>query len=85
MARPRPGPDGSGPCRPRCAACSIWIDAGSSDEWFLDLGAAAFQSALGAIGITEPVVHYELFEGTHADIEYRYPMAIGWLADRISP
>ena len=28
----------------------IWIDAGSSDEWFLDLGAAAFQSALAAIG-----------------------------------
>ncbi len=62
----------------------IWIDAGTSDEFYLDLGAIAFRDELAAIGVTEPVVRFELFEGTHSDLEYRYPMAIAWLADRIS-
>lgn len=62
----------------------IWIDAGRSDEYYLDLGAEAFRRALAAIGVSEPVVRFELFEGTHSDIEHRYPMAIGWLAERIS-
>lgn len=62
----------------------IWIDAGRKDEWHLDLGAEAYRRALAAIGVTEPTVRFELFEGTHADIEHRYPMAIGWLAERIS-
>jgi len=62
----------------------IWIDAGRSDEWHLDLGAEAFRHALAAAGVGEPVVRFELFEGRHADIEHRYPMAIGWLAERIS-
>ena len=62
----------------------IWIDAGTSDEFYLDLGAEAFRRELAAIGIAEPVVRFELFEGTHMDIEHRYPMAIGWLAARIS-
>jgi hypothetical protein len=62
----------------------IWIDAGRNDEWHLDLGAEAFRLELAAIGVTEPIVRFELFEGTHADLEYRYPMAIGWLAERIS-
>jgi hypothetical protein len=29
-------------------------------------------------------VHFELFDGTHAGIEWRYPEAIGWLAERLS-
>ncbi|MGH2462883.1 MAG: alpha/beta hydrolase [Candidatus Limnocylindria bacterium] len=62
----------------------IWIDAGRKDEWHLDLGAEAFRSELAAIGVVEPTVRFELFEGTHADLEYRYPMAIGWLAERIA-
>jgi hypothetical protein len=62
----------------------IWIDAGRNDEWHLDLGAEAFRLELAAIGVIEPIVRFELFEGTHADLEYRYPMAIGWLAERIS-
>jgi hypothetical protein len=62
----------------------IWIDAGRDDEWYLDLGAEAFRLELAAIGVSEPIVRFELFEGTHADLEYRYPMAIGWLAERIS-
>jgi S-formylglutathione hydrolase FrmB len=63
----------------------IWIDAGRSDEFYLDLGAEAFRAALAAAGIGEPIVRYELFEGTHGGIEWRYPQAIGWLAERLAP
>jgi S-formylglutathione hydrolase FrmB len=62
----------------------IWIDAGTSDEFYLDLGATAFRDELAGIGVTEPVVHFELVGGTHSDLEHRYPMAIAWLAERIS-
>ena len=63
----------------------IWIDAGRQDQWHLDVGAEAFRLELAAIGVDQPIVRFELFEGTHNDIEYRYPPAIGWLAERISP
>jgi hypothetical protein len=29
-------------------------------------------------------VKFELVEGGHGDLEHRYPMALAWLADRIS-
>jgi hypothetical protein len=29
-------------------------------------------------------VHYELFEGTHSNIEWRYPLALRFLAERLS-
>jgi len=63
----------------------IWIDAGRSDDYYLDLGAEAFRSELAAIGVTEPVVRFELFDGTHSGIDWRYPMALAWLAGRIAP
>lgn len=62
----------------------IWIDAGRGDEFFLDLGAEAFRQELERLGVTEPIVHYELFDGTHGGTEWRYPMSIGWLAERLS-
>jgi S-formylglutathione hydrolase FrmB len=62
---------------------AIWIDGGTSDEWFLDLGSQAFRDALRAIGVAH--VHFELFEGAHGRIEYRYPMALAYLAERLSP
>jgi S-formylglutathione hydrolase FrmB len=63
---------------------AIWVDAGKSDEYFLDLGAQAFVAALEALGIGEPVLRFELFDGTHAGIEWRYPPAVGWLAERLA-
>jgi S-formylglutathione hydrolase FrmB len=59
---------------------AIWIDAGRSDEYYLDLGAEAFRAELERLGIGEPEVHFELFDGTHANIEWRYPLAVAWLA-----
>jgi pimeloyl-ACP methyl ester carboxylesterase len=60
---------------------AIYIDAGKRDEWFLDLGADAFRRELEAIGITD--VFFELFDATHMGIEYRYPLAIRYLAERL--
>jgi Putative esterase len=62
---------------------AIWVDGGKSDEWFLDLGAQAFVDALADAGVTG--VHFELFEGTHGRIDYRYPMSLSFLAGRLSP
>jgi S-formylglutathione hydrolase FrmB len=61
---------------------AIWIDSGSRDEYYLDLGAEAFRRALAEIGVTD--VHFELFDATHAAIEYRYPLALRYLAERLS-
>ncbi|MHB8296721.1 MAG: alpha/beta hydrolase [Acidimicrobiales bacterium] len=61
---------------------AIWLDGGKSDEWFLDLGAQAFRDALLEIGVSD--VHFELFEGGHGRIDYRYPMALAYLAERLS-
>jgi S-formylglutathione hydrolase FrmB len=61
---------------------AIWIDSGSRDEFYLDLGAEAFRRALDEIGVTD--VHFELFDATHAAIEYRYPLALRYLAERLS-
>ncbi len=62
---------------------AVWIDAGTRDEWYLDLGAEAFRAGLDRVGVPADRVHFELFDATHAAIDYRYPMALGWLAHRL--
>lgn len=62
---------------------SIWIDAGAADEFFIDLGATALHQQLLSQGVDADKVHFELFDGTHARIEYRYPLAIEWLIRRM--
>ena len=62
---------------------AIYIDAGKRDQYYLDLGAEAFRRALERIGVTD--VFFELFDATHSAIEYRYPIAIRYLAERLSP
>ncbi|CRK56090.1 putative esterase [Alloactinosynnema sp. L-07] len=62
---------------------SIWIDAGTSDEWYLDLGAQAFRAELAKIGVPDDRVHFELFDAGHGAIDYRYPLALTWLAERL--
>ncbi|HKE17473.1 MAG TPA: alpha/beta hydrolase-fold protein [Kofleriaceae bacterium] len=61
---------------------AIYIDAGIRDEFFLDLGAEAFRRALERIGVTD--VYFELFDATHMQIEYRYPISLKFLADRLA-
>ncbi len=61
---------------------AIYIDAGKKDQWFLDLGAEAFRRELERIGVTD--VFFELFDATHMGIEYRYPLSLRYLAERLS-
>lgn len=60
----------------------IYLAAGRSDEYYLDLGARAFSKELNLLGIEHTL---DLFEGTHGGIQYRYPGAIGQLAEALSP
>jgi hypothetical protein len=61
---------------------AIYIDAGKRDEYFLDLGAEAFRSALNSAGVTD--IFFELFDATHTAIDYRYPLSLKYLAERLS-
>ena len=61
---------------------AIYVDAGKKDQYFLDLGAEAFRRELEAIGVTD--VFFELFDATHNAIEYRYPIGLTYLAERLS-
>jgi hypothetical protein len=63
---------------PRCADAlrsmrRIYLDAGRSDEWHLDLGAQAVSDQLSRLGVAHSL---ELFDGGHGGITYRYPGAI---------
>jgi S-formylglutathione hydrolase FrmB len=60
----------------------IYLDAGRSDEYYLDLGAQAFAKELDAIGADYTL---ELFDGTHGGIQYRYPLALRALAEALQP
>jgi hypothetical protein len=62
---------------------AIWIDAGNRDDWYLDLGAEAMRDALTAVGCSE--IAFETYDATHSAIEYRYPLSLAWLAERLSP
>ena len=73
---------------PRCAETlrglrAVYIDAGKRDEYWLDLGAEAFRRALADVGVTD--VFFELFDAGHGHIEYRYPIALRYLAERLTP
>ena len=51
----------------------IYLDAGRSDEYYLDLGAQAFAAELDKLDVPYTL---DLFDGTHARLTYRYPGAI---------
>ena len=61
---------------------AIYIDAGTRDEFYLDLGAEAFRRALAELGVTD--VEFGLFDDKHGPIEYRYPLGVKYLAERLS-
>jgi S-formylglutathione hydrolase FrmB len=63
---------------------AIWIDSGRSDEYLLDLGAIAFHREVVAAGTPPENVHFELFEGTHRGLTWRYPLSLAFLAERLS-
>jgi hypothetical protein len=63
---------------------AVWIDGGTSDEWFLDLGATAFRRGLARIGVPDERVVFELFDAGHGGIDYRYPQSLAWLAHKLA-
>ncbi len=64
---------------------AVWIDAGERDEWYLDIGAKAFLGEITRAGLPEDRIQFETFDATHGGIDYRYPLALAWLAERIDP
>jgi S-formylglutathione hydrolase FrmB len=67
---------------PRCSDAlktmrRIYLDAGRSDEAFLDLGAQAVSDEMTRCGVDHTL---ELFDGRHGGISWRYPLAIRELA-----
>jgi hypothetical protein len=61
---------------------AIYVDGGTKDEWYLELGALAFRDALAGIGVTD--VACELFEAAHGGIDYRYPGGLACMAERLA-
>src|SRR5918992_3993240 len=51
----------------------IYLDAGRSDEYYLDVGAQAVAKELRRLGVEHTL---ELFDGSHGGLQYRYPGAI---------
>jgi Putative esterase len=63
---------------------AVWIDSGRADDYFLDLGAAAFRREVLASGLDPERVRYELFPGTHRGLTWRYPLSLAFLVERLS-
>jgi S-formylglutathione hydrolase FrmB len=60
----------------------VYLDAGRSDEYYLDLGAQAFAAELERLGVQHTL---ELFPGKHGGLTYRYPRAVRELALALAP
>lgn len=63
---------------------AVWIDAGTRDEWYLDIGAHAFRHEIIRAGLSESRIRFETFDASHGGIDYRYPQALAWLAKRMA-
>jgi len=59
----------------------IYLDAGTKDEYYLDVGAVAVSKELGHIGVEHTL---ELFDAGHMSIGYRYPKSLEFLARTLS-
>jgi S-formylglutathione hydrolase FrmB len=70
--------------RHRDAVASLrgaWVEAGRSDEYFLDLGALALRRSLLEAGLHEERLQFELVDGGHGGQTHRYPLSLGWLVE----
>jgi hypothetical protein len=60
-----------------------WVEAGLSDEYFLDLGAVALRRSLLDAGLAEQRLHFELVDGGHGGQTHRYPVSLAWLVEQL--
>jgi len=63
---------------------AVWVDAGTADEWYLDLGATALRKALADVGVPKDAINFEHFDGGHLGVDHRYPLSLAWLCQRIN-
>jgi dienelactone hydrolase len=84
LARLGPGPDGPDHAEAIRSLRAVWIDAGTRDEYHLDVGAQAFRDQLAKAGVPDERVRFELFDAGHAAIDHRYPLSLAWLAERLA-
>lgn len=61
---------------------AISLECGLQDEYNLYAGTAMLHTQLDAAAIEH---RFELFEGTHGGINYRYAPLVAWLAERLAP
>jgi S-formylglutathione hydrolase FrmB len=61
---------------------TVYLDAGDSDEYYMDLGARALHETLEALGVAH---RYERFAGQHGGVSHRYPIGYEHLARALSP
>ncbi len=45
---------------------------------------AGLTGACPVVGVADEAIRFELFEGTHPGVDYRYPLALAWLCQRIA-
>jgi S-formylglutathione hydrolase FrmB len=62
----------------------LWLDAGNRDSYFLDLGAVALRDACLAAGLPGERLRFELFDGGHGGMSWRYPLSLAWLVERLA-
>lgn len=63
---------------------AIWIDCGTADEQYLDIGARAYRNALAEAGVSADAIRFELIPGGHTGIDHRYPLSLTWLTQRLT-
>ena len=73
---------------PRHAAAArswraVWVDGGSRDEVYLDLGARAVRAALAGAGVPDERVGFEIHGGRHGAQEGRFLVSLGFLLPRL--
>lgn len=62
----------------------VWVGAGTSDDFHLDLEAQAFVDELKRSGVAEDRIALDLVDANHWTIESRYTASLRWLAERLS-
>jgi S-formylglutathione hydrolase FrmB len=61
---------------------AVWVDAGTRDEVFLDLGARALRAALSKAGVDDVRLAFDLHGGRHGSQEGRFLLSLRFLAAR---
>jgi enterochelin esterase-like enzyme len=62
----------------------IWIDGGRNDEYRLDLAATALHEEVVAAGVDPDVVRFELYDGGHRGVSWRFALSLAFLVERLS-